>query len=60
MIVPESLSDIESTMIAIFFMPGLPGNANNVPKEGDAWKPKASACSLPPEPISRIFMVMSE
>src|SRR3712207_2640555 len=37
-------------------MPGFPGAANSLPSLGDCASFQASACSRPPEPISRTFM----
>src|SRR3954447_16242301 len=38
-------------------MPGLPGAANSRSSRGDCASFQASACSRPPDPISRTFMV---
>src|SRR3712207_2585819 len=37
-------------------MPGFPGAANNLSSIGDCASFQASACSRPPEPMSRTFM----
>jgi hypothetical protein len=45
-----------ATISASLAMPALPGAQNSVSVSGDFEIAQASACSRPPEPISRIFM----
>src|SRR5205085_1111578 len=45
-----------ATSSACAAMPGLPGAAHNFVRPGDCASFQASACSRPPEPISRTFM----
>ena len=55
-IVFGSFKEQSVTFCAKVKIPGFPGNANNKSQEADCFKPLANACSLPPEPINKIFI----